>query len=78
MDMKTFATREVLRELLMEYDRADVIAALGRSDLLEAIGLEAILAYVQAVAFGPQSADRRFVRNRVRALSSGLECLEVD
>jgi hypothetical protein len=67
-----------LRDFLRDYDHADVIAALGQSDLLEAMGVEDILAYIQAVAFGPPSASRRFVRERVRALGSSLGCLECD
>jgi hypothetical protein len=75
MDMKRTGT---LKERLMDYDIADIVTAVGTSDILEVIGAERCLEFVQAVAFGPASESRRLVRNRVRALSSGLECLEVD
>lgn len=65
--------QDTLRDFLRDYDHADVIAALGRSDLLEAIGLEDILAYVQAVGFGPVGPHRALVRSRVGSLAAAFE-----
>jgi hypothetical protein len=65
-----------LRELLRDYNHADVIAALGMSDLLEIIGVTAQLDYIQTVGYGPKTPERQFVRERVIALANGFECLK--
>jgi hypothetical protein len=72
------ARGEHLRGFLRDYNHADVIAALGEGDLLESIGIEQILDYVQSVGYGPASPERRFCRQRVIELGNGFECLRRD
>jgi hypothetical protein len=64
---------EALRALLRDYNHADVIEVLGPSDLLEAMGVDAQLSYLEAVALGPVTPDRRFVRTRLGAIISKIE-----
>jgi hypothetical protein len=61
---------EALRDFLRDYDLPKIIAVLGRSDVLEVIGVERVLEYVQAVGSNPiSSPDRRFCRDRVKELA---------
>jgi hypothetical protein len=69
---------EALRDSLRDYNHADVIWALGLGDLLESIGCDELMDYIQSVGFGPATAERRKVRQRVVALAASFECLEAE
>jgi hypothetical protein len=64
---------DTLRDTLRDYNHAEVIAALGTSDLLEAIGVDRMLDYCEAVALGPVSPDRQFVRARCVAIANRID-----
>jgi hypothetical protein len=63
-----------IRATLRQFDLSDIITILGESDVLEVIGVERCLEFVQAVGFGPAGEDKRRCRERVAELAYAFEC----
>jgi hypothetical protein len=65
---------QVLREQLRDWDLKDIITVLGEGDVLEVIGVERQLEYIQSVGFGSVGEGKRLVRERVAELAYSFKC----
>lgn len=63
-----------IRSVCLEFDLSDIITVLGESDVLEVIGIQRCLEFVQAVGLGPAGEDKRFCRERVAELAYCFTC----
>jgi hypothetical protein len=76
-DLKTIGNAQ-LRVILRAFDLSQVIAVLGKRDVLECIGVKRCLDYIQHVGFGPVGTDRGYCRARVGVLASSFGCEDAD
>lgn len=65
---------QALREQLRDWNLIDIITVCGESDLLEVMGVERCLDYIQCIGFGPVGEDKRVVRERVAELAYAFDC----